>query len=89
MGIIVRTVVALPLLVFFSLTAWLGWTLVDPFLAEIAAEASDSLGIMDPVLMLISLVFRFAFPGLALAVIFWWVFGAIRVDSHHQQYQHR
>jgi hypothetical protein len=80
MSIIIRTVVAIPLLVFFSLTSWLGWTLLDPLAGEIEAAASTGFG-FDPLFLLIGIAFRFVFPAFAVVTIAWWIFGTIRSDA--------
>ena len=83
MGLLARTVVSIPLLVFFTMMSWISWTLIDPIAAETILDDSNATTFAEPVLLVISLVFRFAFPGLALVVVIWWVFGAIHTDSHH------
>jgi len=84
MSIIIRTVVAIPLLVFFSLTSWLGWVLLDPLAGEIEATASSQFG-FDAVFLLIGIAFRFVFPALAVVVIAWWIFGTIRTDARFRR----
>lgn len=81
MSMLVRTIVAVPLLVFFTLVSWLGWTFLDPFAAAIDNATTDPLGMVDAVYLLMSLSFRFVIPGLAVVVIGWWLFGAIRTDA--------
>lgn len=82
---LIRTVVAIPLLVFFSILSWVGWTFIDPFAAAVESHGTDTLGMLDAVYLLISLSFRFVIPGLAVVVIGWWIFGAIRVDARFRR----
>ena len=88
MSIIIRSVVAIPLLVFLTLISWMGWVFLDPFIAEILAQSEDGPGFAEPALMAMSLGFRFVLPGMAVAIIGWWIFGAIHIDQrqHHRRY---
>jgi hypothetical protein len=85
MSVLIRTVVALPLLVFFSITAWFGWVFLDPMVAAFDDAATGGYGMMEAIYLLISIGFRFVFPGLAVVVVGWWVFGTIRVDARFDQ----
>lgn len=82
MSMIIRTVVAIPLLVFFTLMSWFGWQFLDPLATEMADAGSAQYGMFDAVWLLVSLVFQYAFPMLAVVVVGWWIFGAIRTDAH-------
>jgi len=84
MSVLIRTVVAIPLLVFFTLMSWLGWVLLDPLAGELEAVASTGFG-FDEVFLLISIAFRFIMPGLAVVVIAWWIFGTIRTDARFRE----
>jgi len=84
MSILIRTVVAIPLLVFFTLTSWLGWVLLDPLAGEFESQASTGFG-FDAVFLLIGIAFRFVFPALAVVVIAWWIFGTIRSDARFRR----
>jgi len=84
MSILIRTVVAIPLLVFFTLTSWLGWVLLDPLAGEFESQASTTFG-FDAVFLLIGIAFRFVFPALAVVVVAWWIFGTIRSDARFRR----
>ncbi|AXR80711.1 hypothetical protein [Natrarchaeobaculum sulfurireducens] len=85
MSVLIRTVVALPLLVFLSIVGWMLFIVLDPIMAEVlASEAADNVGFLDPVTTVVRLGVRFVLPGIALAIAVWWIFGAIRTDTHHR-----
>lgn len=84
MSMLIRSVVAVPILVFFSLMSWLGWVIIDPIAAE-TLNATGGSTMAGNALLLVSLVFRFIFPALAVIVVGWWIFGEIRTDARFRR----
>ena len=82
MSVLIRTVVALPLLMFLVIVGWMSVLVVDPIAAVVLDnDAVHSVGFAEPIITMISLGLRFVLPGIGLAVIVWWVFGTIRTDQ--------
>jgi len=81
MGLIVRTVLGIVFLFIVAVVAFMGWVLVDPFLAVVMEESPAAAPLTEGMLV-VRVAFLLALPGIALAVIFWVIFGSIATDTH-------
>lgn len=85
MSMIVRTVVAIPFIVFLSLTAWFGWVLLDPLMASMLDVSDAPSAWNDGMFRMVQIGFLFVLPGLGVVILAWWVFGSIREDARFER----
>jgi uncharacterized membrane protein len=79
MSMLIRSIVAIPLLLILALVAWLLGALIDPFAAAVLAEVDNGFGEAGETAIRIGI--RYTLPGLGVAVIAWWIFGTLVQDE--------
>jgi len=81
MSVLIRSIVAIPLLALLAIVSWMLGAVVDPLAAEILAVPAVERTFGPAAAKSIRAGVRYVLPGLGLIVAGWWVFGEIARDE--------
>lgn len=82
MSVLIRAIVAIPLLLLLVIMAWITGIVIGPF-AGAVFDVAGGTAFIGPVTLVVQVGVRFVLAGLGLAVAVWWIFGSLRQDRHH------